>query len=363
MSSVEAAMTNHNDTSLAPTRLRAALIGLGRIGFQFHAPALHASAHFAFTAALDPLPERRREAEQTWGVRTYADLGTLLAEESPEVVVIASPTPWHAEQACLAFAAEAHVVCDKPVARSLAEFDTMVAAATRAGRKLVAYQPHRLRSRVRTLREILASGRLGDIHLVRAVRSDYRRRNDWQASLAHGGGMLNNYASHALDEIVACFGPEPVRSVHCEMRRIASLGDAEDVVKALIVTQSGRIIDLDISQACAWDGAPWLLQGSRGAATWHEATSEWEVRWFDPAEAPPVTLQQGQAAAGRSYNPEQLPWRSARLAIPELPPFSYYDAVHAHFTVGAPAPVTIEETRHVLAVIAACRASATRARA
>jgi predicted dehydrogenase len=356
-------MTNSPHALPAPTRLRAALIGLGRIGFQFHAPALHANSHFAFTAALDPLPERRREAEDAWGVKTYADLGALLAAERPEVVVIASPTPWHAEQARLAFAAGAHVVCDKPVAQSVAEFDTMAAAATHAARKLMAYQPHRLGTRVRTLREILASGRLGEIHLVRAARSDYRRRNDWQATLAHGGGMLNNYASHALDEIVACFGAEPVRSVHCETRRVASLGDAEDVVKALIVTEGGRIIDLDISQAGALEGAPWLLQGSRGAAAWDEKNSAWEIRWFDPAEAPPVTLQQGQAAAGRSYNPEQLPWRSARLAIPELPPFSYYDAVHAHLTAGAPSPVTVEETRHVLAVIEACRASAARAQA
>lgn len=351
-------MTNPRNVSSSSTCLRAALIGLGRIGFQFHAPALFESSHFAFTSAFDPLSERRQEAEKMWGVRTYGDLATLLTEERPEVVVIASPTRWHAEQACQALAAGAHVLCDKPVAQSLAEFDTMIAAATRAGRKLVAYQPHRLGSRVRAMREILASRRLGDIHLIRAVRWDYRRRNDWQACLAHGGGMLNNYVSHALDEIVAFFGPEPVRSVHCETRCIASLGDAEDVVKALIVTQGGRLIDLDISQACALEGAPWQLHGSRGAAAWNEEKCEWELCWFDPDSVPPAALQSGEAAAARSYNPERLPWRSAKFTIPELPPFGYYDAVHAHFTQGAPAPVTIEETRHVLAIIEACREAA-----
>lgn len=344
-------------TASSPS-LRVALLGLGRIGFQFHGPAVRATPGFRFVAALDPLAERRTEVEALWQVRTYADLPDLLRAEQPDLVVVASPTPWHAEQTVAALRAGAHVLCDKPVARSVAEFDEMAAAATAARRKLVAYQPHRLSRRVRALRELVRSGKLGDIHQVRVVRWDYRRRNDWQAFTAHGGGMLNNYASHAIDEVVAGFGVEAIRSLRCETRRIASLGDAEDVVKALIVTAGGRIIDLDISQAAALDQESTSLEGSRGAAMWSREKQAWLVRWYDAREAAPLLPQDGQAAAGRSYNPDTLPWRAEEFTVPEVPAFSYYEAVHAHVLHDAPPPVSLAETRHVLDVIARCRAAA-----
>lgn len=350
------------DSSATPTSpaapLRTALVGLGRIGFQFHAPALRANPGFALTAVVDPLADRRSEAEALWSVHGYADVATMLAQEKPDVVVIASPTPWHAEQTCAALAAGAHVVCDKPMASSLAEFDRMAAAAQQSGRKLVAYQPHRISRRVRTMQAILASGKLGKIHLVRAVRHDYRRRADWQAFLAHGGGMLNNYTSHALDEVLAFFGVEPVASIHCATRRIATLGDAEDVVKAIITTQSGRLIDLDVSQACAMSSDRWQIDGAYGSAEWNHSEAHWQLRWFDPAQAPAGTAQSGQAATGRSYDFDTLPWRTEAASVPELPPFSYYDIVHAYFHDRGPAPVPLAESRHVIELIEGCRAAA-----
>lgn len=343
--------------------LRTALIGLGRIGWQFHAPAVRAHPGFVLVGTADPLPERRAEAEVAFSAPAFASLAEVLRTTAPDLVVVASPTSFHAEHTCAAFAAGAHVFCDKPVARSVDELDRMIAAADAADRKLVAYQPYRLFSRSRALAALLERGTLGPLHLVKASICNYVRRNDWQAFLAHGGGMLNNYASHALDEVLHLLRPREIRSVFCQTRCVATLGDAEDVVKALLVTDEGCVIDLEISQAHALAGPPWQVVGAFGAAGWDADARHWRVRWFDPAAAPPPEPQTALAAAGRRYPEERLPWREETISAEAYPDLDYYDMLHAHLVHGAPAPASAGDARRLLSLLERCRASAAGGRA
>ncbi len=351
-------------TATAPTPdstvrvLRAAVVGLGRIGFGFHAPAIAGNSGFQLVGVADPLAERRAEAEGKWKVRAFAALEPMLDAVAPELVVIASPTEFHAIQARAAYARGAHVLCDKPVARSVAEFDGMLDAARSAGRRFLAYQPDRMRPEIRALKALLADGRLGPVHLIKRARCDYNRRHDWQALQAHGGGMLNNYGAHGLDQLLWLTDAAPVRTVFCQLRRAATAGDAEDVVKALLVTEAGCLLDLEISQAAALAGPTWQVFGAFGAAQWDDAARGWRLRYFRPEDAPPRALQAGLAAAGRLYQDEQLPWREETFSADPFPEPDYYEAAWRYFVRGEPPPVTPEESRLLLTLIERCRASA-----
>lgn len=338
-------------------RLRTVLVGLGRIGFGYHGPALRGQRGFELVAAVDPAEERRAEASAAWQVSTHATLEDALAAHRPELVVIASPTSFHAAQARAAFAAGAHVFCDKPVATSLAELDAMLAAGARAGQRFLAYQPARFKPEVAALREVLASGRLGRIHLIKRVRADFVRRSDWQAQRAHGGGLLNNYGSHCLDEILSLLPNEPIERVWCATRTVASVGDAEDVVKATLTGASGVLLDFDISQASALAGPPWEVRGSCGSALYEAASRTWRLRYFDPAEAPVPAPQAGLAAANRSYNPESLPWHEASVVVPAQSEVDYYERAWKWFARGDSPPVSADESRRLLELIERCRRS------
>jgi predicted dehydrogenase len=342
----------------APQRLRTAVVGLGRIGFGFHAPAIARHPGYELVGVADPLPERRAEAAAAWKVASYESLEDLLAVARPELVVVASPTNFHAAHALAAYACGTHVLCDKPVARSVAEFDRMLAAGQAAGRRFLAYQPARFVAEVRALKALLARGLLGPIHLIRRARCNYVRRRDWQALLAHGGGMLNNYGAHCLDELVYLTEAEPIRTVYCETRRVATAGDAEDVVKAVLVMERGCLVDLEISQASALPGPAWQICGAHGGAIWDEAARCWRVRYFRPEEAPPPPVEPGLAAAGRLYQSEELPWREETFSAAGLPEFDYYEAAWHYFVRGEAPPVTPAESRQVLALMERCRASA-----
>jgi len=346
-----------NDTRFA-NPLRTAVIGLGRIGYKFHVPAILRHPGFKLIAVADPLEERRAEASSAYAIPAFATLDDLLQAVRPELVVIASPTPFHVPQACTAYTSGAHVLCDKPVATTVADFDTILAAARRRERKFLSYQPARLQPEVQALRSLLARGVLGDIHLIKRARCDFERSRDWQAFRANGGGMLNNYGSHCLDELIALLGAESVRTVFCQTRCVATAGDAEDMVKATLVMDRGGIFDLDISQACALPGPPWQVVGSRGAALFDAEARVWRLRYFLPEEAPPLVAQGGLAAEGRTYSSEKLPWHEESMAVADLGVPDYYDAAWGFFRENRPPPVTTEESRRLLVLIERCRRSA-----
>ncbi len=351
-------MRSQSQETEAIAPIRTVLVGLGRIGYAFHGPAINDCPDYQLVGVVDPLEERRNEAAEKWGARAFESLETALVELKPELVVVASPTKYHTDQCTAAFAHGAHVLCDKPVAPTVGEVDQILDAATQANRRFVAFQPRRMAGDIRKLKEILASGIIGEVRVIRHTRTSYVRRNDWQALKAHGGGMLNNYGSHVLDEIILITNAEPVRSLHCWTRRIATLGDAEDYVRIVLVTESGRFVDLEISQGSAIPSAPWHIIGDHGAIVWDAAETAWRVKYFDPSEAPPIALQEGMAAQGRQYVSEELPWKEQLFPCTPKAVESYYACAARYFRDGAPPPVDPRETRLLVSLINRCHAQA-----
>lgn len=211
--------------------LRCAVAGAGRIAWGFHLPQICMREGFELAAVADPDRQRLEEVKHAFHpAAVFTDLETMLREVHPDLTVIASPTIFHKEQALLAFRYGSDVFCDKPVGLNPKEASAMYGEAKRLGRKLMAYQPHRINSEGLTARAILQSGRLGRLYLIERHISNYVRRNDWQAFSGNGGGMLLNYGSHYIDQLLYLTHDTAAR-VKCELRRVITCGDADDLVK------------------------------------------------------------------------------------------------------------------------------------
>ena len=110
----------------------------------------------------------------------------------------------------------------------------------------------------------------------------------WQALKKYGGGMLNNFGSHYIDQLLY-FSGETVKKVFCRLQCVATLGDAEDVVRIVMETEKGAVLDVDINQAAAIYPEPLLIHGKYGAARLEKDSEGKEVlhvRWYDPRELP-----------------------------------------------------------------------------
>lgn len=304
--------------STAPVRY--GVVGLGRAGWDIHVAQLRPRNDAVIVAAADPLPERREEASSEFDCHTCEGLDGILAQDDVDVVVLATPSAGHPEECIRCFRAGKHVVVEKPLAGNTAEADRVLAAAKDAGRELFINQTRRYGAFFQNVRDVLASGRIGEVFLLRIFAAgSFIRRRDWQMLREFGGGELANTGSHMLDLALQFVG-SPVTEVFSDLRHIAGAGDAEDHVKVLLRTQGGATIDMEISRAEALGDITfplWTICGTTGTIVSNEKTTT--VRWFDPAEAPAIEVDRG-AAAGRQYGTDDvLPWQEESLEAEDAP--------------------------------------------
>jgi predicted dehydrogenase len=324
--------------------IRTALCGLGRIALSDHLPRLTADRRFRLVAVADPLEERCREiCEHYSGLHALDNIEELLKQEEIELLVLASPTNFHADQAVMALEKGVNVFCDKPVASNAMDAERMFDTAKRFSTKLMVYQPRRVFPEAKYAREIIHSGKIGRVFQIKIFAGSYSRRNDWQAIRANGGGMLLNYGAHYVDQVSYMLG-EKLSIDSCIIDHIVTLGDAEDVVKILLNSKSGVLVDIDISQASAIQPYSMLIYGKYGAAMLTPG-GIWRIVHCDPVSLHKLELQTGLAAADRKYSAGGEYFTETEMKNPTCSSAAeiFYDNIYCVLRENAEAIVNPEE--------------------
>ncbi len=143
--------------------------------------------------------------------RAHGSYEALLAD--PEIDVIYNPLPnhLHAEWSIRAVEAGKHVLCEKPLALSLAEVDAMTAAAGKSGRIIAEAFAYRAHPHMRKVKEIVKSGKLGKIKMVHGSFTFVMTKNDdirWDPTM--GGGALWDIGCYPLTFARTILGTEPL---------------------------------------------------------------------------------------------------------------------------------------------------------
>jgi predicted dehydrogenase len=195
--------------------LRVAMIGYGFMGAA-HSQGWRVAPRF-FDLPADPTmavvvgrnPDAVSAAARKWGWEESAtDWREVIARDDIDIVDIVTPGDTHAEIALAALEAGKHVLCEKPLANSVAEAEAMTDAAARAAakgvRSMVGFTYRRVPAAT-FARDLVAAGRIGQIRQVRAAY-----RQDWlmdaEAPLTWrmqkdraGSGSLGDIGAHAID--------------------------------------------------------------------------------------------------------------------------------------------------------------------
>lgn len=144
------------------------IIGTGRIARKF-AQALAPSASEELVAVASRDAGRAESfARELGAARGYGSYDELLADPAVEQIYLALPNALHAEWANAAAAAGKHVLCEKPLATSAAEAESMFETARQHGVWLMEAFMYRFHPQTLRLQEILASGAIGELRLIRA---------------------------------------------------------------------------------------------------------------------------------------------------------------------------------------------------
>lgn len=334
-------------------KIRVGIAGLGRSGWDIHAKLLEPLVdHYQVVAVVDADEQRRQEAIDRFDCQAYTDYEQLLADPAVELVVVALPSFLHADGSIAALEAGKHVVCEKPMATSLADADRMIEAAAPGGhptgKVLTIFQQRRYNPDFLKVREVINSGILGRIVQIRATESRFSRRWDWQTLQKFGGGSLNNTGPHYLDMVLQLFGDAYPDEVFCQLDRTLTLGDADDHVKVVIKGKGAPTIDVEISSCCAYPTETWHVMGTQGGLVGSTRQLRW--KWVDWAAQPPRELDL-KPTPNRSYNRDDLTWQEATWDIANdtsLGHSAFYHDLFATIRQGAPLAITPESVRRVI---------------
>ena len=290
---------------------RVALVGYGSSGRGIHARLLTA-AGASPVVVVTGHPERVAQARADLpGVRVLPDLAALLTglgtADGVDLVVLASPSGVHVEQALACVAAGVAVMVDKPLATTAGSAAGLVAAARAAQVPLTVFQNRRWDDESRTLATLLADGRLGRVHRFERRWERWRPtpKDRWRenATAADGGGLLLDLGSHMVDAALTAFGP--AMSVYAELAAWTTA--AEDEVFLALQHAGGVRSHLGMTSVAGAPGPRTRVLGERGAYVVTEFESE--AAGFAPVgvSAPSVAGHTGWLVAGDESVPVPTP--------------------------------------------------------
>jgi len=195
--------------------LRVAMIGHGFMGAA-HSQGWRVAPRFfplpfrpEMTVLVGRRPEAVAAAAETWGwAETATDWREVIARDDIDVIDIVTPGDSHAEIAIAALQAGKHVLCEKPLANTVAEAEAMADAAAaahaRGVRAMVGFTYRRVPA-VTFMRDLIAAGKVGRVQQVRAAyRQDWLVDPEaplaWRLQKEHAGsGALGDIGAHIID--------------------------------------------------------------------------------------------------------------------------------------------------------------------
>ncbi len=339
--------------------VRIGLVGLGRAGWGMHLEELKGKEDkCVIVAACDIIPERlERMKERFPEVHTYDRIEDLIRDPDVELVSVATRSCDHYRHVKMALLAGKDVLGEKPMCMTYEqalELKSLSEGDNGCGRLFIRHN-RRFEPNFLFAKNLIDSGKLGDVFEIRLARNSYQRRNDWQTISDFGGGQMLNWGPHIVDHSLRLL-ESPLKNLSSWLRQVAAGGDCEDHLKLVLEGENGRIVDMEISGGCALPLPEYRIYGSRGSCV-IEAGGKAHLRYIDPGQVlPPVVSDPGTPVqhfgkSGTFKAADEPRWIEADVEIKQYPLDQIWGCLYDTIREGKPFPITLEEAVEVIRVI------------
>jgi len=324
----------------ARRRIRLAMVGGGEGSFigAAHRVAARLDDQFELVAgAFSSDPARALASGVAIGLpgeRCYGGFEQMVASEAQrqdgaEVVAIVTPNHLHAPVATVCLQHGLDVICEKPLAVSLAEADALVQLAAAQQRLFTVTHTYAGYPAIRHARELVASGALGELRVVQVeyaqdwlatdLEQTGHKQAGWRIDPAQAGpaGALGDIGTHAF-HLVGYVGGIAVEQVCAEVHTFVPGRQLDDHVQVMLRLQGGARGMLWASQVASGEHNALRLRlyGSRGAIRFDQEVPD--SLWFTPLGEPTQHLRRGALNS---------PSAAAATRLPPGHPEGWYEAL------------------------------------
>ncbi len=301
------------------------IVGYGGMG-SYHAKLLKENQNIKVVGAFDIL-EERRAASLADGYMTYESFSAVLADESVDFVLIATPNDLHKEIAIAALNARKHVICEKPVTIYSDDFLEIMEIAKINDRVFIVHQNRRWDEDFLTIKTVYDEQMIGEVwHFESRVQGANGIPGDWRHLKANGGGMLLDWGVHLLDQLLFMVDSK-ITSVYANLSYI--LGDeVDDGFHAFITFENGCTSLVEVGTTNFIQLPRWYAKGTKGTAVIHDWDINGKIVTQNQGEIEaPKPIKAGQGLTKTMAPPSEKAVSTSKL--PKAKPLmeSFYDNV------------------------------------
>ena len=341
-------------------KLNVAIIGQGRSGRDIHGAFFKSedNTKFNVVAVVDRDAQRRARAEVEYpGCQTYENHAELYGREDIDVVVNSTFSNEHFGVAKDLIEHGFNVIVEKPFSRTRYECDTLIRLAKEKGVKLAVFQQSFFAPFYIFAKEVIESGKLGEIQQIDITYNGFARRWDWQTAQTKLGGNIYNTGPHPIGFALGFLDfDDNTKVVYSKLNHVLSSGDSDDYAKILVTAPGKPLIDLEISSNDAYPASHLKILGSRG--TYKSTINAYEMKYIVDGENPeqPLVLEALKNAEGYPcYCSEKLITHEESGTFDgdafDIGTKRFYDMIHGAITEDREMEVKPEHAAKIISVI------------
>ncbi|MGX6979478.1 Gfo/Idh/MocA family protein [Vagococcus elongatus] len=247
-------------------------INIGIIGFGFighiHEQSLADRNQMKVIAICDIDSEKMNDSITKNVIKTTS-VDELLKIKTIDTVIVSVFNDAHKEVVIKAAIAGKNIICEKPAAMNVSEFDEMMAVVNEKKVKFTVHQQRRLDNDFRTAKKVYEKKELGNIYTVQSKLYGLNgNMHDWHIYKKHGGGMLYDWGVHLIDQMLYMIDSKII-SIFADVRNVIN-EEVDDYFKILLEFENGIMGEIELgtyylTDKPHWFERHWFIGGDKGS--------------------------------------------------------------------------------------------------
>ncbi len=301
---------------------KVAVIGYGGQG-TWHCQQIQKSDVVELSGIYD-INEKRRQAAEENGIFVYGSNSDIFADDSVDIIVVATPNDVHEDLVVDALKSGHNVICEKPVALSVASFERMLEAEKESGKLLSVHQNRRWDVDFLGVKSVIESGNIGEVIRIESrIHGSRGIPSDWRCEKMYGGGMILDWGVHLIDQMLQLI-KDKITTVNCVTTHITN-NEVDDGFRLEIGFETGKTALVEVGTYNFLSLPRFYMQCKKGSLyleDWREKAQVAKLtRWIEKD----VTPVQNAAGITKTMAPrDSLTLDSFEIEIPKSDVHNFY---------------------------------------